>query len=151
MAGVLALRLGGRPGYMLEPILAGAVLGALFVVAASRYGGAGELRILGLGLVVAALIYLGLALPTADGRWLVLETAGVAIFGAVAWIGLVKPGWLAVGWMAHVIWDVGLHLDRAQPVVGPWYPLGCVGFDLIVAGFLLRAALSPARSRGEAA
>jgi hypothetical protein len=135
---------------MLEPILAGAVLGALFAVAARGYGGPGELRVLGLGLVVAALIYVGLALPTADGQWLMLETAGVALFGGVAWFGLMRPGWLAVGWVAHVIWDVGLHLDRAQPVVGTWYPLACIGFDLIVAGFLLSAALSPARSRGEA-
>jgi hypothetical protein len=135
---------------MLEPILAGAVLGALFAGAARRHGGAGELRVFGLGLVVAALIYVGLALPTADGQWLMLETAGVAVFGGVAWFGLTRPGWLAVGWMAHVIWDVCLHLDRAQPVVGTWYPLACIGFDLIVAGFLLSAALSPARSRGEA-
>ena len=122
---------------MLEPILAGAVLGALFAVAARRHGGADELRVFGMGLAVAALIYVGLALPTGDSRWLVLETAGVAIFGGVAWFGLVRPGWLAIGWMAHVIWDVGLHLDRAQPVVGTWYPLACVGFDLMVAGFLL--------------
>ena len=94
---------------MLEPILAGAALGALFAVAARRHGGAGELRVFGLGLVVAALIYVGLALPTADGRWLMLETAGVAVFGGIAWLGLMRPGWLAVGWMAHVIWDVGLH------------------------------------------
>ena len=136
---------------MLEPLLTGAVLGALFAVAARRQGVAGELRVFGVGLVVAALIYVGFALLTADGRWLMQETAGVAIFGGVAWFGLVRPGWLASGWMAHVIWDVGLHLDRTQPVVGTWYPLACIGFDLIVAGFLLSAASSPARSRGEAA
>src|SRR5688500_20216306 len=102
---------------MLEPILAGAVLGALFAVAARRHGGAGELRVFGMGLAVAALIYVGLALPTGDSRWLVLETAGVAIFGGVAWFGLVRPGWLAIGWVEHVTWDVGLTHDRAQPSV----------------------------------
>jgi hypothetical protein len=138
-------------GHMLEPLLIGALLGALFAVAARRYGGESELRVFAVGLVVAALIYVGFALPTADGRWLMLETAGVAIFGGVAWFGVVRPAWLATGWMAHVIWDVGLHLDRAQPVVGTGYPLACIGFDLIVAGFLLSVALSPGRSRGEAA
>jgi hypothetical protein len=129
---------------MLEPILAGAILGALFAVAARRLGGEGELRVSALGLALAALIYLGLALPSAAGRWLVVETAGVAIFGGIAWLGLRRPGWLALGWTAHMVWDVALHLERAQPVVGAWYPLACVGFDLIVAGFLLNAAVPSA-------
>jgi hypothetical protein len=126
---------------MLEPILAGAVLGALFAIAARRLGGDSELRVFALGLAVAALIYVGLALPGAAGRWLVVETAGVAIFGGIAWLGLRRPGWLALGWTAHVVWDVALHLERAQPVVGAWYPLACIGFDLIVAGYLLNAAV----------
>jgi hypothetical protein len=129
---------------MLEPILAGALLGALFATAARRLGGDGELRVFALGLAVAALIYVGLALPGAAGRWLVVETAGVAIFGGIAWLGLRRPGWLALGWTAHVVWDVALHLERAQPVVGAWYPLACIGFDLIVAGYLLNAAVPSA-------
>jgi len=129
---------------MLEPILAGAVLGGLFAGAARRLGGDGELRILALGLAVAALIYVGLALPSAAGRWLAVETAGVAIFGGIAWLGLRRPGWLALGWTAHVVWDVALHLERMQPVVGAWYPLACIGFDLIVAGYLLNAAVPSA-------
>ena len=132
---------------MLEPILVGAILGALFAVAARRWGGDGEVRVFGVGLLVAALIYVGLALPTADGRWLALEAAGVAVFGGIAWLGLRRPAALAFGWMAHVVWDAGLHLGRAQPVVGSWYPLTCIGFDLIVAGFLLAGAVSFARSR----
>jgi hypothetical protein len=129
---------------MLQPILAGAVLGALFAAAARRLGGDGELRILALGLAVAALIYVGLALPSPAGRWLVVETAGVVIFGGIAWLGLRRPGWLALGWTAHVVWDVALHLERTQPVVGAWYPLACIGFDLIVAGYLLNAAVPSA-------
>jgi hypothetical protein len=127
---------------MLEPILVGAILGTLFAVAARRWGGDGEVRVFGLGLIVAALIYFGLALPTADGRWLALEGAGVAIYGGIAWFGLRRPAALAIGWMAHVVWDIALHLSGPQPVVGSWYPLGCIGFDLIVAGFLLAGAVS---------
>ena len=66
--------------------------------------------------------------------------------------GLRRPGWLALGWTAHVVWDVALHLERAQPVVGAWYPLACIGFDLIVAGYLLNAAVPSAfRALGLAA
>jgi hypothetical protein len=132
---------------MLEPILVGAVLGALFAVAARRRDNQRELRIFGVGLVVAALIYVGLVLPCADAGWLGLEAAGVAIFGGVAWFASRRPAAMATGWLAHVGWDVGLHLDRAQSVVGPWYPLGCIGFDLIVAGFILAGSVSLVRSR----
>jgi hypothetical protein len=35
-------------------------------------------------------------------------------------------------------WDVGLHLDQTPGVVSAWYRLLCVGFDLVVVGYLLR-------------
>jgi hypothetical protein len=136
---------------MLLPILVGAVLGALFAIFARMRKGA-ELRVLMLGLVVAALIYVALALVSDERRWLVTEMVGVALFGGLAWLGLRSSSWwLALGWVGHVGWDVGLHLDRAQPVVGAWYPLLCVGFDLVVAGFVLNSSIGPARSRPEAA
>jgi hypothetical protein len=132
---------------MLLPILVGAVLGALFAIFA-RARKAAEVRVLALGLVVAALIYVGLALADRGREWLVIEVAGAVLFGCLAWLGLrASRWWLAMGWVAHVGWDVGLHLDRAQAVVGAWYPLLCVGFDLVVAGFVLSAVLEPTRSR----
>jgi hypothetical protein len=114
------------------------VLGGLFVLLARRQRGSGEARLLAIGLVVAALIYVGLALAPADGQWLAIEAGGLALFVGLAWLGLRhSTWWLALGWVAHAGWDVGLHLDRAQPVVGAWYPLLCIGFDLVVAGFVL--------------
>ena len=136
---------------MLEPIVAGALLGAIFAMIARSRDADGGLRAFAVGLVVAALIYLGLVLPAADGRWLAMEAAGAGIFGIIAVAGLRRPAWLAMGWVAHVAWDVGLHLDRAQSVVGAWYPLACVGFDLVVAGFLLAVALPTPRPRDRAA
>ncbi len=127
---------------MLLPIVLGAVLGALFVLLARQRKRRGELHLLALGLVVAALIYVALALAGgADSRWLALEAAGLALFAVLAWLGLrASLWWLAVGWLGHVAWDVGLHLDQYQVFVPPWYPLLCVGFDLVVAGFLLGPA-----------
>ena len=62
----------------------------------------------------------------------------MVLFSLVAWLGVRGAlWWLALGWAAHVAWDVGLHLDRSQALVPAWYPLFCVGFDLIVAGFIL--------------
>ena len=122
---------------MLLPILIGAALGAAFIGLARTWRG-GEVRMLAIGLVVAALAYLAFALPTRNSRWVLIELGGVVVFGLLAWAGRAAPVWLALGWTAHVAWDVGLHLDRAQPVVGTWYPLLCVGFDLVIAGNLLR-------------
>jgi uncharacterized protein DUF6010 len=138
---------------MLLPIVFGAVLGGLFVIVARGRKPSGEIRLLAFGLAVAALIYLVLALVGgADRRWLTLEVAGLGVFGMFAWLGLrVSLWWLAVGWWGHVGWDVGLHLDRAQAFVPTWYPLLCVGFDLVVAGFLLGLALATRSSRPEAA
>ena len=94
---------------------------------------------LAVGLFVTALLYVVLALPAMDARWLLIEGIGVVLFGVAAWLGRVTPWWLALGWAGHVAWDVALHLDRAQPVVGEWYPLFCVGFDLPVAGYIWRS------------
>jgi hypothetical protein len=108
--------------------------------------------VLTLGLVVTALLYVGFALAGDRQQWLMTELLGFALFGSLAWLGLrVSPWWLALGWMGHVAWDVGLHLDQAEPLIGAWYPLFCVGFDLVVGGFLINAALGPARPRREAA
>ena len=129
----------------------GAVLGALLAIFA-RTRGAAEARVLTLGLVVTALLYVGMALARGNRQWLMTEMLGFALFGSLAWLGLrVSLWWLALGWLGHVAWDVGLHLDRAQPLVGDWYPLFCVGFDFVVAGFLVNASLGPARPRPEAA
>jgi hypothetical protein len=137
---------------MLFPVIAGAVLGGLFALFAHSRRSPGEVRLLAVGLMVAALIYVAFALAGAHGRWLALEAVGLALFSGVAWLGLrVSLWWLALGWVAHVGWDVGLHLDRTQPVVGAWYPLACVGFDLVVAGYLLSLARAPRASRAQAA
>ena len=124
---------------MLAPILTGAVLGLLFALASHRRG---DLTLFAFGLVVAALVYVALVIRNGSSGWFALEAGGLLIFAAFAALGLRSPGWLGAGWLAHVAWDIGLHLDRAQSVVSPWYPLGCVGFDLIVAGFLFAAATS---------
>jgi hypothetical protein len=137
---------------MLLPIVLGAVLGGLFALVARRRKRGGEVPLLALGLVVAALIYIVLALAAgADRRWLTLEVAGLGVFGGLAWLGLrTSLWWLALGWAAHVGWDVGLHLDRPSALVPAWYPLLCVGFDLVVAGFVLGMAAAERPSRPEA-
>lgn len=118
----------------------GLVLGLALVGYARGKPWRRELRILAIGLVVAALVYVTFAIGRgASARWLGLESAGVLLFGGVAWLGF--KGWpavLAAGWMAHVLWDVLLHLEGAGAAYTPeWYPVLCVSFDLVVAGAIL--------------
>ena len=135
---------------MLLPIVIGTVLGSGLVLLVSRSEPAGQVRLLAIGLVVTALLYVVQALPIAGRSSLGLEIGGLAIFGGLAWLGYrFSPFWLALGWAGHVVWDVGLHLERTQHVVAPWYTLFCVGFDLIVAGYILSLALPRQRSRSD--
>jgi hypothetical protein len=129
-------------------LLAGLVLSLLLVRVAGRRGPRAARRVYALGLLVAALVYLGLALGgRASGRWLAAEAAGLVVFGLAALVGLRRwPAVLAAGWAAHVGWDVPLHLDGAGAVYTPdWYPWLCVSFDLVLAGAVVA---SSRRSRG---
>ena len=95
-----------------------------------------EKRPIAIGLIVAALIYVGFALFGASVRWLLIELAGVAIYAVFAWLGLKKSAWfLAAGWALHPLWDAVLH-DYSTPFVPHWYIAGCIGFDLLVAAYI---------------
>ena len=89
-----------------------------------------------IGLVVAALSYVGFGLFSGSLRWVLIELAGVPIYAILAWLGLRKSSWfLAVGWALHPLWDAGLH-DYSTQFVPHWYINGCIGFDLLVAGYV---------------
>jgi hypothetical protein len=117
-------------------ILLGLVLALVTVFLARRLGPSAATRLYAVGLVVAALVYLALALASrSTPQWVAIELLGVALYGGVAWLGF--RGWaaaLAPGWAAHVAWDLALHLDGAGAAFTPaWYPWLCVGFDLPIA------------------
>src|SRR6185295_20221334 len=93
-------------------------------------------RSFAIGLVVTALIYVGLAIFNSALTWIPIELAGVAVFAVFAWLGLKKSGWwLAAGWALHPLWDAGLH-DYSTQFVPHWYIGGCIGFDLLVAIYI---------------
>jgi hypothetical protein len=123
-------------------ILLGAALAAplVFFARARR----AERRIFALALLAAALIYVGFALAAGAGAGaLAMELVGVALFGAVAWLGVRRAAlWLAAGWAAHVGWDLLLHPLAAAGYAPAWYVRACIGFDLVVAAWI---ALRPAR------
>ncbi len=87
-------------------------------------------RIFAAGLLIAASVYVGLALGgQAPARWLGLEVIGVIVFAALALAGLrLSTWWLAAGWVLHAAWDTPLHDDIA--FLPRWYPSACLAFDL---------------------
>ena len=88
-------------------------------------------------LIAAALNYVRFSLWSEDPDWIQIETGGVALFSIIAVLGLkVSPWILVVGWVAHVVWDVGLHSYEATPFVPGWYAMACVTYDFIIAGYI---------------
>jgi hypothetical protein len=112
-----------------------------YVVYARRFGER-ELQVLASGLVIAALIYVIAALVAGATEVVLLELAGVAVFGLFAALGLRKASvWLAVGWALHVIWDLAAQLAD-EPVLPLWYAIACLAFDLVVAAAIVRGRRS---------
>jgi hypothetical protein len=123
--------------FALLSVLAGIALALGLVRLARGRGPVAAARIYAAGLLVAAALYLVFALAgQADARWVLIEIAGVLLYGTIAWLGVRR--WLvvlAIGWAGHVLWDVALHMDRAGAAFAPsWYPWLCIGFDLVLAG-----------------
>lgn len=119
-------------------LVIGIVSGIVFITIARRCAVNLEKRIYAVGLALAALIYVGLAaMGSASVNWNVVELAGLAVFTLVAVLGLKVSTWfLAAGWAVHGLWDVLLHLRQHTTFVPEWYPVICLGFDLIVAIYI---------------
>ena len=91
-----------------------------------------------IGLIIAALIYVGFAIWHMEYNWLPLEVGGVLIYGLLAYLGLRYSIWfLALGWASHVLWDIILHMNDSIQFVPDWYPPVCLIFDLVLAGYII--------------
>lgn len=114
-------------------ILLGVSLAIAFLGVARR--GTGTNHVIGNGLVVAALIYVGfVVMGGASSIWLAIEMIGVVVYATFAWLGINRSAvWLGIGWALHIAWDVGLHQYGSGSGFTPfWYPPLCIGFDLVV-------------------
>ena len=117
-------------------LLLGIALSLALVGLARRYPPVRERHVYAVGLVIAALLYVFFAMAGgANPKWLAFEALGVFLYLVVAWAGLRGRPWiLALGWAAHVAWDVLFHLSGGGAEYTPrWYPWTCVSFDLVVA------------------
>lgn len=96
-----------------------------------------ELRLYALSLVVAALVYVGFTARGATPAWLAIELTGLLVFTLLAFFGVKVSAWiLALAWAAHAAWDMFLHLLLDVAFVPDWYPVACLSFDLLLAGYI---------------
>jgi hypothetical protein len=123
-------------------IVAGIAAGGGLVLWAGPARERRGLRIYAAALVLAALIYVVFAAAGGAGRpGIALEIAGLALFGALAAAGLrFVPALAGLGWLLHAGWDVALHTPGRGEYAPHWYPMLCLGFDLLVGVFVLLTA-----------
>ena len=123
--------------YFSASFLLGIILFLPYLILAHRLVLNRAVQFLSSGLVVAALIYVGLAVWR-DTAWMGVETVGVIAYGMCAILAIRHSIlWLSLGWGLHPLWDVALHwLGPGSHVVPAWYAIACVSFDLAVAGYV---------------
>jgi hypothetical protein len=136
-------------GLVARALLEGAIL-ALALIAVTHLLRVQVRQILYVVLLIAALAYVLFAVRGAAGPiWIAIELVGVGIFGAMGWAGVRgSRWWLAAGWALHPLWDVGLHyIGPGSVFVHPLhYPIPCVSFDWLIAGYVVYLVLHDAGS-----
>lgn len=120
-------------------LLLGAILATAYIYVMGKIKQPDFNTGMAIGLIVAALIYVGFAFVWGNVQWIIIEAVGVPIYGGMAWLGLKRsPIWLGVGWLLHMPWDLFVHYIGPGFHVAPeWYMFACFSFDLIVGGYLL--------------
>lgn len=90
-----------------------------------------------LGFIAGA--YLGFAVADGTGRALLVEATAIALFVGVAAgsLWLQSPALLAVGYLAHGVWDALHHPRAITTEITPWYPPFCLTYDVLVGLFVL--------------
>lgn len=127
------------------------VFGAIGLVLIARlFAPRRELLVYGVGLGITAVAYVLLGLlGGAPAGYLGRELVGALLFGVTAVLGIRRwPALLALGWTAHIVWDLFLHQTSGSGFAPAWYPWFCVGFDLSIGGYV--AGLVRATSKGSA-
>jgi hypothetical protein len=115
------------------------ILGAAVLVLLARwFAPRREMLVYGVGLGITALAYVLFALQRgAPADHLGHELLGAVLYLALAVLGTWRwPALLAFGWIAHTEWDLFFHYANGPAFAPGWYAFFCVGFDLVVGGYI---------------
>jgi hypothetical protein len=117
----------------------GIVLGLLLVIAIHAIKPGSRTLVFG-SLVLAGLAYVPFAVAgNAGPTWVAIEVIGAILYAAVAVPALGgSMNWLIAAWALHPMWDVAVHiLGPGRTFVNPYaWPIPCISFDLVVAGYM---------------
>jgi hypothetical protein len=128
-------------------VVAGALPAMGLIALAGRGGEPGERRLYAGALLAAAAVYLVPALTDGGAADIVVESAGVVLFGATALMALANGAvWLSVGWFLHAVWDI-VRQTGPDPLLHAWYAQACLGFDLAIAAAILRRCVNASEAR----
>ncbi|WP_455206394.1 hypothetical protein [Kaarinaea lacus] len=115
-------------------VLIGVVLAVSLLYAIKQLNQNYKLAISVLGLLIAVALYVLLAVLTGNPVFIAIEVVGLMLFLFLIWLGYYYSLWfIAVGWLLHVLWDVGLQPAQTAPYIPQWYTWLCVGFDIVMA------------------
>ena len=104
-----------------------------------------ERQLYAIGLIVAAIIYVGFAMYGDGPKWVGSELLGLVVYGAMAvagWRG--SMWWLALGWATHALWDIVVH-GAHTPFAPRPYAIWCAAVD-VTFGVYIAWRLRTARS-----
>jgi hypothetical protein len=119
-------------------VIVGVIGAAALVLLARWLAPRREILVYGVGLGFTAIAYLLFGLQRgAPADHLGFELIGAALYGAAALLGVWRwPALLALGWTAHVAWDLFFHYAKGPAFAPVWYAFFCVGFDLFIGGYI---------------
>lgn len=112
-----------------------AACGLLFYI--RRLSVTKKYKLLALGLFIVSAVYVVFSLTTLNEIWITVEVVGLLLFLLFIWMAFHYSMWFVVmGWIAHIVWDVGVHPEEIAPYVPYWYAWICVGFDAVIAIYM---------------
>jgi hypothetical protein len=133
-----AVSRGGRSGW-LAALVTGVILGGVTLIIPSLLSADTAFGLLAILLGMIASVYLGYALNDGRLRAFQVEYVGIVAFTALATIALARhsAALLALGYLAHGLWDLVHHRRGVDTRMPWWYVPVCLGYDTVVALYVL--------------
>ncbi len=89
-------------------------------------------------MAATAAVYVGSALAGGDTSILELETAIAAMLFMMALAGLWRSmAFTAAAFFLHGVWDILHSFNALGANAGPIFPVFCIAFDWVIAGFIV--------------